>query len=199
MDGIHTSLFEGSLICLTPIDPDNDAPIESRWTHDPVYTRLVSLNPVRPLSPAQVKKKYEAIDKEMEEKKNLFHMAVRTRPSPEAASPDSRLVGFARLQWIEWNNGCGAVQIGIGDPNDRHQGYGREALSLMLHYAFAELNLFRLAAIIPEYNLAALGLFQKAGFVEEVRRRESLNRDGRRWDLLHFGLLCTEWGRKAEM
>lgn len=198
MDGIHASLFEGRLICLTPVDQEKDAEIESRWTHDPGFARLAYLGPARPLSPAQVKKKYEAIEKDMEEKKNLFHMAVRTRPAPGVASPDSRLVGFARLQWIEWNNGCGAVQIGIGDQNDRHQGYGREALGLMLRYAFAELNLFRLAAIIPEYNLAALGLFQKAGFMEEVRRRESLNRDGRRWDLLHLGILRPEWESKLD-
>jgi RimJ/RimL family protein N-acetyltransferase len=57
-----------------------------------------------------------------------------------------------------------------------------------LHYAFAELNLHRLAAIIPEYNLAALQLFERAGFVEEVRQRQALARDGRRWDLLGYGI-----------
>jgi RimJ/RimL family protein N-acetyltransferase len=63
----------------------------------------------------------------------------------------------------------------------------------MLRYAFMELNFFRLGAIIPEYNLPALNLFQKAGFIEEVRRREALNRYGRRWDNLHLGLLQEQW------
>jgi hypothetical protein len=30
---ITTPLFEGSLICLAPLDHDKDAEIESRWTH----------------------------------------------------------------------------------------------------------------------------------------------------------------------
>jgi hypothetical protein len=34
--------------------------------------------------------------------------------------------------------------------------------------------------------------------VEEVRRREALDRDGRRWDLLTFGQLRSEWESLAQ-
>jgi RimJ/RimL family protein N-acetyltransferase len=64
---------------------------------------------------------------------------------------------------------------------------------MLLGYAFDELNLYRLTAVVPEYNQAALRLFENAGFVQEVRRREAINRDGRRWDLFHLGLLESEW------
>jgi len=183
---IEHSLFEGEHICLGPIDHEKDPEIESRWTHDASYLRLISLDPALPASPAQIKKRYEAIEKEQDEKKDLFHFSVRMRS-------DDRLIGFARLQWIEWSNSAGFVQIGIGDPNDRLHGYGSEALNLSLHFAFDELNLYRLSAIIPEYNTVALHIFCKAGFVEEVRRRQSVNRDGRRWDLIHLGVLHEEW------
>jgi RimJ/RimL family protein N-acetyltransferase len=66
---------------------------------------------------------------------------------------------------------------------------------LLLRFGFGELNLFRLSAGIQEYNQAALRLFQSAGFVEEVRRRQALFRFGRRWDHLFFGLLNEEWQR----
>lgn len=66
-------------------------------------------------------------------------------------------------------------------------------MRLLLRYAFAELNLYRLTALVPEYNQGAMQLFQKFGFVEEVRRRKALNRDGELWDLLAFGLLNSEW------
>jgi RimJ/RimL family protein N-acetyltransferase len=85
------------------------------------------------------------------------------------------------------------LELGIGDPNDRRHGFGSEALRLILRYAFAELNLYRLSVMVPEYNPPALSLFTKAGFVEEVRRREALQRDGRYWDALHLGLLREEW------
>jgi len=47
--------------------------------------------------------------------------------------------------------------------------------------------------VIPEYNLAALALVRKFGFVAEVRRRKAILRDGRENDLLAFGLLRSEW------
>lgn len=188
---ISTQLFEGQFICLAPIDHEKDPEIESKWTHDPDYLRMLSAKPARPLSPAQVKKKYEAVEKEMDESHNTFYFTIRLRP-------EDRLVGFIKLSWIEWTHGNGFVELGIGDPNDRCHGYGGEALRLVLRYAFAELNLYRLSAMIPEYNQPALRLFGKTGFVEEVRRREALQRDERYWDAIHFGLLREEWEAQAK-
>jgi RimJ/RimL family protein N-acetyltransferase len=45
---------------------------------------------------------------------------------------------------------------------------------------------------VPSYNTPALRFLEKHGFVEEVRNREALFRDGRRWDALTLGLLRTE-------
>lgn len=183
---LERSLFEAELVCLAPLDPDKDAEIESKWTHDAEYLRLLQADIARPLSPAQVKKVYEKIEKKVEEDKNLFYFTIRTRP-------DERLLGFARLYHITWSHGTGMIQLGVGDPQDRRKGYGRQALSLLLRYAFDELNLYRLTALVPEYNTGALQFFEKVGFIVEARRREALNRDGRRWDLLHLGLLQDEW------
>jgi len=189
---LKRSLFEEELICLAPIDPERDAEIEAKWTHDAEYLRLLKADIARPLSPAQVKKAYESIEKKVEEDKNLFYFTIRTRP-------DERLVGFAKLYAITWSHGTGMLQMGIGDAQDRKQGYGRQALSLLLRYAFDELNLYRLTALVPEYNRDALRFFEKAGFVIEVRRRQALNRDGRRWDLLHLGLLQEEWAQNGSL
>jgi len=188
---IQTQLFEGQRIRFTPFDYDQDPKIESQWTHNPVYLRMLGADIVRPLSPQQIKKKYEDIEKEVDEQRKLFYFAIRTRS--KEGEPEERLIGFARLFWIEWSNGTGNVQLGIGDPGDWGRGYGGEALEMLLRFAFSELNLFRLMAVIPEYNQAARHLFEHAGFHEEVRRREALQRDGRRWDMFHFGILSAEW------
>ena len=179
-------LFEGKQICLAPIDHEKDAEIESRWTHNAEYLRMLSLDLARPLSPAQLKKKYEEIEKDAEEGNRLFYFTIRMRA-------DDHLIGFGRLAWIDWSNGLGMIQLGIGDPSDRGHGYGAEALRLLLRFAFAELSLYRLLALIPEYNQLALSFFKKVGFVEEARRRQAINRDGRRWDLIHLSLLRPEW------
>ncbi len=188
---VDKPLFEGKRICLAPINREKDAEIESKWMQDAAYQRMLSTEPARPLSPAQIKKKYEAIEKAMEEDKDQYYFTIRMRE-------DDRLVGFARLFRISWTHGYASIQLGIGDAKDRRKGYGREALVLILQYAFEELNLYRVATIIPEYNQPALELFQEHGFSEEVRRRQAVDRETRRWDLIHFGLLKEDWKSKAD-
>ncbi len=186
---IATPLFEGCLVRLGQIDHEKDAQVISRWTHDAGFMRMMYPDPMRPLSPWQVKKEMDQLEKTIEEQRNLFHFRIRARQ-------DDRLLGFAEINWITWTNGAGYVRLGIGAPSDRRLGYGSEALSLLLYYGFVELNLHRLSAQIPAYNLPALALFRSFGFIEEVRRREALNRDCRQWDMLHYGLLAREWKEK---
>jgi RimJ/RimL family protein N-acetyltransferase len=186
--GIQNDLFEGELICFTPIDQEKDAPIEARWSEDAGYLQSISLKPAKPLSIAKVKKNMDKLEKEQDESHSVFNFAVRTRL-------DDRLVGFARVAWVEWNQGAGGISLGIGDPQDRRKGYGWEILNLLLRFAYHELNLYRVSAVIPEYNIPALRLFEKACFVREVARRKAVNRAGRYWDLYYLGLLSSEWAK----
>jgi RimJ/RimL family protein N-acetyltransferase len=186
MFDIQTQLFEGQDIRFGPIDHEKDPAIESKWTHDSDFMRRMDVAPARPLSPAMVKKQYEKLEKQIDEDKNQYYFAIRARE-------DDRLIGKAMVQWIEWANGNGFLRLGIGAAEDRGKGYGTQALRMLLRFAFAELNLFRVTALVPEYNTAAIALLKKFGFVEEVRRRQSVERDNKRWDLLVFGLLSEDW------
>ena len=186
MFDIATQLFEAQDIRLGPIDYDKDPEIEFKWTHDAAFMRLFELEPARPMSAALVKKQYEKLEKRVEEERNLFHFMIR-------AKTDDRLLGRAEISRIEWTNGNGQLRLGFGSPDDRRKGYGTQALRMLLRFAFAELNLYRVSAFAPEYNEGALALLRKFGFVEEVRRRQALERDARRWDLFEFGLLQAEW------
>ncbi len=191
MFDIQAQLFEGRDIRFGPIDHEKDAEIESRWTHDSDFMRLYEIDPARPMSAAMVKKKYEKLEKEIEEDKNIYYFAIRARE-------DDRLIGKAVINRIEWSNGNGWIQFGIGSVEDRRKGYGTQAVQMLLRFAFAELNLFRVTARVQEYNEAGIALLKKFGFVEEVRRRQALDRDGRRWDMLVFGLLNEEWQNQAQ-
>ncbi len=190
MFDIQTQLFEGSDIRFGPIDHEKDPEVESRWTHDAEFMRLMETGPARPLSAAILRKQYEKLEKQVEEDKNLYHFMIRLKGT-------DRLIGKASIQWIEWANGNGFLRLGIGAAEDRQKGYGTQALRMLLRFAFAELNLFRVAANVPEYNEGAIALLQKFGFAQEVCRRKALERDGRRWDLYVFGLLKDEWQKQA--
>ena len=187
---IQTPLLEAQDIRLGPIYHEKDSAVESRWTYDSEFMCLMELKPVRPLSPEMVMEEYQTLTKEIEEE-NLIYFTIRARE-------EDRLLGKAMLESIDWSNGNGYIRLGIGSGEDRGQGLGTQALGLLLRFAFAELDLFRVTIVIPEYNQAALALVRKFGFIEEVRRQNALLCDERVWDLLVFGLLHSEWMEKTE-
>jgi len=190
MFDIQTQLFDGPDICFGPIDHEKDPEVESRWTHDAEFMRLMDTSPARPMSAAMIRKQYEKLEKQVEEDKNIYHFMIRLKA-------DDRLIGRAAVQRIEWTNGNSFLELGIGAAEDRCKGYGTQALRILLRFAFAELNLFRVTANVPEYNEGAIALLRKFGFAQEVCRRKSLERDGRRWDMYIFGLLNAEWRNQA--
>lgn len=186
MFGMQTQLLEEKDVRFGPIDFETHPNIESRWTHDAEFMRQMELKPVCPLTPAAVKAQYEALETEMEVENSLFYFSIRARE-------DDRFIGKAFIEYVDWTNGNGYLRLGIGEAEFRRKGYGSQALKLLLRYAFGELNLYRVTAVVPAYNLGAMRLFQKFGFMEEVRRRNVLQHNGEFWDVIGFGLLNTEW------
>lgn len=189
---MNTALFEGREVYLGAINPEKDAPVEAGWTMDGEYMRMLGQDLVRPLSAAEIKKRYQEIEKDMDEKRNQFYFSI-CRSAPGKHEKEDQLLGFARLSRVEWSHGVATLSLGIGDARERRKGYGSDALHLIVHFAFKELNLFRLNASIPGYNQAGLQLLQKEGFKEEARRREAYRWAGSRWDGIFLGLLKEDW------
>ncbi len=117
----------------------------------------------------------------------------------QPSNPNGRMILNSCACWRPRprDPGNGFLRLGIGAEEDRRKGYGTQALRMLLRFAFAELNLFRVSAIVPEYNEGAIALLKKFDFVQEVCRRKALERDGRRWDLYIFGLLNDDWQNRA--
>lgn len=183
-----TDLYEGRLVRLGPIDFEKDPEIVARWTHDPLLRALIG-GIAHPMSAAAARKMLEGIGKKMEECKNLFHFTLR-------AKDDDRLIGLARLYQIDFHNGTGALNLGVGELRDRRHGYGSDALNLLMRFAFGELNLYRLSVWPDEANYPMIRLVERAGFEEETRRREAAFHSGEYWDVAHMGLLRSKWERK---
>lgn len=182
-------LFEGTNIRFAAFDAEQDAPVFSKWTHDPEYMRLTDSEPARPLAPYHIKKKFEEMEKDAH--RDFYFFVLRLKP-------EDRAIGFAHIRWVEWNHGNAHFNMGIGSPDDRRKGYGSEALQMLLRYCFQELNLYRLTGDTSEYNTGAQAFLSKHGFACEVRRREAIYREGRYWDALTYGILAEEWVKGNE-
>jgi len=109
---LDKQLFEGQLVCLAAINHEQDAQVESRWTLDGEYQRMLGADLVKPLSPAQVKKLYGEIEKDMDEKGNQYYFTIRRSATEKVENPD-QMLGFARLTRIQWNHGTGSISLAI--------------------------------------------------------------------------------------
>lgn len=72
-------------------------------------------------------------------------------------------------------------------------GMMREALSLLVGYAFSTMNLRRLEAEVDPRNQSSAGLLLRLGFVKEGLLRERWITKGEATDVEVFGLLRHEW------
>ena len=176
-------LFTGELVRLAALNAETDAEAFARWDMDSEYLRQLDDGPQLPSRARKIK---EGIEKEQSEDPNTIAFAVRTLA-------DDRLVGFVAFDGINWQHGDTFVALGIGDPAYRGKGYGTDAMRVMLHYGFMELNLYRVQLGAFSYNERAIRSYLKAGFVIEGRQRGALLRNGRRWDLVYMSVLREEW------
>lgn len=189
---IHlTSLYQGTSLRLTGINPENDPAALAEWSRDGGLAWDLDDFPARPLSAWEMGKRLETIEKKMDEEHNLFYYHFRPLEA-------ETLLGWGKLDWISWPSQVAFFQMAIA-PSQQGRGLGREAAQLLLRIAFDELNLHRLSLRLPEYNLRGLRFAQNLGFTLEARRRQAVWRDNRPWDFYHFGLLRPEWvkGKQA--
>ena len=177
----HTNLFFWEHLKLA-FPRFEDADIVSEWGGDAEYLRNLDTAVAYP----QAKGWDTGEGYSNQQDTRFFHFSVRT-------IGDDRLVGFAAIHGIEWNNRTGNLAVAIGEPGDRNKGYGQEALKLILRYAFHELNLDRVGLEVIEYNKSGIRAYEKVGFQHEGRKRAFVYRDGNRYDLLVMGILRSEW------
>ncbi|WP_174612739.1 GNAT family N-acetyltransferase [Virgibacillus ihumii] len=98
-------------------------------------------------------------------------------------------IGITSLINIDFGNRNAECIIDIGDKDYWNKGFGREAFSLLLDFAFNELNLHKVYLRVFSFNERAVRLYQKLGFHEEGKLKEQLYRDRVWHDVVFMGLL----------
>ncbi len=183
---IAPNLLHGEKVRLTAVDP-NDLATVARWWHDPEFLRLYSTEPVVPRNEDQLSRRFDL----SQTSPNAFLFAIRPLEGDD-------LVGLLEFDGIDWVHRTTFVSIGIGEAHYRGQGYGRDTMRLALRFAFTEMNLHRVCLTVFSYNESALSLYESLGFTREGVYREHVERDGRRHDMILFGILRREWQERNQ-
>lgn len=93
---------------------------------------------------------------------------------------NAEAIGLIDLFEYDPANARAGVGIIVEAEDNRGQGYGKEALQLVIDYAFSALHLHQLYANIDTANIASVRLFTNFGF-ELVGVKKQWNRRGNAW------------------
>ncbi len=72
-----------------------------------------------------------------------------------------------------------------------------EAITILLHFLFEELNMSRVYSFVPAFYLFENKVFAKAGFISEGKLREAVFRDGKYFDVLTYAILKEQIQKEA--
>lgn len=106
---------------------------------------------------------------------------------------DDELIGNCGLKEISAVNRTATLGIFIGEKEERSKGYGLEAIKLLLDYGFNYLNLHEINLDVYSFNERAIKCYEKVGFKEYGRRRESVYVNGKYYDVISMDILKSEF------
>ncbi len=162
---------------------DEDLETMLSWYSNSSFLRRLDALPAKPTTLDSLKKWRD----DASERDNHFLFSIRD---------DKTFVGYIELDGILWTQRNGWVAIAIGDSSLQGKGYGTEAMSLLLDYAFYEINLHRIQLTVFSYNQPAIWLYEHLGFTYEGAQREFILRDDEAYDMYIYGMLRREWIEK---
>lgn len=106
---------------------------------------------------------------------------------------NDKLIGTISLEKINWISRSALLGVFIGDEEYRNNGYGTEAINLILEFGFRYLNLHSIKLDLLSVNERAHKCYLKCGFKDTGASREDIFLNGKYYDTLHMDILDNEF------
>ena len=103
------------------------------------------------------------------------------------------MIGTVSIEDIKYTNRTGLLGIFIGNEKYRNNGYGTEAIKLILDFAFNYLNLNSIRLDVFSCNERAIKCYKKCGFKEAGVWRKSKYINGKYYDTISMDILAEEF------
>jgi [ribosomal protein S5]-alanine N-acetyltransferase len=170
-------VLSGSLVKLRPFRED-DYHQTFIWRSDSELRKLAQFH-FFPITESLEKEWLESILQSKSDK--TISLAIEEKK-------ENTLIGYFKLNNINWVSRTALLGILIGAKDARGKGYGKETMQLGLHYAFQILNLRKISLEVLECNNAAVALYKKNGFKEEGLMKEHFFFEGKYYDVKIMGI-----------
>jgi diamine N-acetyltransferase len=153
------------------------------WLNDPEVRRHLSL--ILPLSLVEEEDWFES----------MLKRPLREHPYVMEIHQNDDWVPIGNIGLMDIDDTARSAEVGIfiGEKSYWNQGYGTEAMRLILSHAFQTLNLHRVFLHVDETNTGGVRAYEKAGFIHEGRQRAARFDDGKYIDVLMMSILSEEW------
>jgi diamine N-acetyltransferase len=181
---MKTAFLIGQDVYLRPLEAA-DLPLIREWANDPEIRTCTG--EVLPMSESGASEFFERVRTERD--RVWFAVVLKE---------DDRMIGEAGLlrMFHAWRTTD--LTMILGDRSAWGEGYGSQAIRLLLDYAFGYLNFHRVAVGVVGFNEPALRFYESVGF-----RREGLQRDGyfcdhSYHDFVMMSILEGEYSSQAE-
>jgi RimJ/RimL family protein N-acetyltransferase len=102
-------------------------------------------------------------------------------------------VGSCGLHHASPENRDAELGIMIGEKAYWSKGYGSDAVTTLVRFAFEEMNLHRVELHVYDFNERGQAAYRKCGFVEEGRMRDAHFHDGVYGVVVVMAVLRDEW------
>ena len=168
------TFIDAERVTLRPVERDDAEFLQRGWS-DPAVRVPLGLS--RPNNQAQVEERIQ----EWIEGEDSVTLAVCL---------DGKPIGDVTVKDLDDTRPELAYWIA---PEQHGEGYGSEAVSLVVEYVFDTFEKRGLVARAFASNEASRALLEKLGFVEEGRLRDHRFVDGEYVDSIFYGLLREEW------
>ena len=194
-------MITGERVRFRAVERD-DLPTFVKWLNDPEVRQGILI--YHPFSQAEEENWYEGMLKHPIDE-HVLGIEVRLpservgmpklegETSTQAEEEHWKLIGSLAFTNVDWRNRSSEFGIMIGDKAYWNQGYGTEAVRLLVKHGFNTLNLNRIFLHVFENNPRAIRAYEKVGFVHEGKLRQAEFKDGIYIDILVMSILKDEF------
>lgn len=179
-------MLEGKTVRLREYRKE-DIPIKLSYINDPEVLKYLEPGIPYPMTLNEELRWFEGISAF----KDTYRFAVET-------VDENLYIGDCGINSIDWKNSIASVTIFIGHGEYQSKGYGTEAMSLLVDFAFNESNLNKVRLSVYSFNERAIKSYRKCGFQIEGILRQEIFRNGKYHDVIAMGLLRDEYIKKND-
>lgn len=176
-----TSLLRGDVVCLRSLN-EKDLPKLISWWNDPAW-KLYQSGVLAPSSEASVAEMFRSWSRNSSS--GDFGFSIEE-------IKNGQLLGHVTLWGIDPVVRIGNIGIIIGGEHV-DQGFGTDAIRVLLRFAFEELGVNKVELCVWEFNSRAVHVYKRLGFKTEGVRRGATFHNGRYWSQIQMGMLNSEY------